>query len=320
MVNVSVAAYTGGAITGFLALLLSGWPATSFVSALAIIAMVVVTTLLLRTSRWQVPIWVLVAQVPYATILLSIAVWIDAHSAPGTLALFYVLISLYAFYFLKTSVASGFLLFAAILYASALTVKGVQDWLSQSILMLGSCITVSIVVTLLVTRVHRLATEDSLTGLANRRLWEALIRHEVASANRYKQNLSIVLIDLDGFKSINDLHGHIHGDKILQQVSDALRKVCREGDTAARWGGDEFGLLLLKCDTLDARSIVDRLRDELRNVIRISAGVATWTPDKTADEMIREADRSLYESKSERAQIQADNTHTSTVPRLQTQD
>ncbi len=320
MLNVSVAAYTGGAITGFLALLLSGWPAASFLTALAILAMVVVTTLFLHTSRRQVPIWVLVAQVPYAAILLSIAVWIDAHSSPGTLALFYVLISLYAFYFLKKWVASSFLLFAATLYASALIAKDVQDWLSQSILMLGSCITVSVVVTLLVKRVHRLATEDSLTGLANRRLWEALIRHEVASANRYKQTLSIALIDLDGFKGINDAHGHLHGDEILQQVSAALREVCRAGDTPARWGGDEFGLLLLKCDTRDARSIVNRLGDELGDIIRISAGIATWEPGKTADEMIREADRSLYESKSERIQIQAENSHTKAAPRLQAQD
>jgi len=299
MVKVSAVAYTGGAITGLLALLFSNWPTASVNTALAIIGLIVVTAAVLRASRWQFPIWILVAQVPYATILLTVAVWIDVHSAHGNLALFYILIALYAFYFLRVWVASIFMLFAVILYASTLIIKGIEDWLSQSILMTGVCITVSVVVALLVQRVHRLATEDSLTGLANRRLWEAMLKHEVASANRYKQDLAIALIDLDGFKAINDIHGHLYGDGILQKVSEALRKVCRQGDIPARWGGDEFGLLFLKCEENEAQLIIERLRQELRNIIDFSAGITTWEPGKTAEQMIGEADRALYESKLE---------------------
>jgi hypothetical protein len=77
---------------------------------------------------------------------------------------------------------------------------------------------------------------------------------------------------------------------------------------------------LLKCGTRDARSIVKRLRDEIRDVIRISAVVATWEPGKTAGEMFREADRSLYESQSERIQIQVEDKHIGAVRRLQTQN
>src|SRR5690606_40678017 len=88
------------------------------------------------------------------------------------------------------------------------------------------------------------AITDSLTGLYNRRYFQNELRREIARARRTGSVFSVLILDLDDFKSINDRFGHKEGDRVLQQVADTLRRTCRRTDVVARWGGEEFAVLL----------------------------------------------------------------------------
>ena len=102
--------------------------------------------------------------------------------------------------------------------------------------------------------VERQALVDGLTGLANRRAASDALHAEAARAERLETPLSIVLADLDGFKDVNDAHGHAVGDEVLQAFADVLRETLRESDVAGRWGGEEFLLLLPGADAEGRRS------------------------------------------------------------------
>ena len=154
-----------------------------------------------------------------------------------------------------------------------------------------------------------LARTDPLTGLLNRRgLAEALDR-EVARARRTGDTVSLVLLDLDRFKGLNDRHGHAAGDAALRAVAELLADGLRASDVAGRWGGDEFGVVLAGLTADAARDVVDRLRSTFthpsyRRVfpggISFSAGVADLAGADTDSARLMElADRALYAAKAE---------------------
>jgi diguanylate cyclase (GGDEF)-like protein len=145
---------------------------------------------------------------------------------------------------------------------------------------------------------------DSLTGLANRRAVEEILAAEISRAQRFAHQLAVVLLDLDRFKEINDSFGHAAGDVMLRAVSRLLTSLARQGDTVARWGGEEFIVVLPETDLIGARRFAERLRRtiEAHSVgdMRTSAscGVATMLPDDTVEELLGAADRALYQAKS----------------------
>ena len=156
----------------------------------------------------------------------------------------------------------------------------------------------------LVDRLERQAAEDPLTGLANQRAFYRDCATEFSRAQRGEVELSIIVLDLDDFKAINDAHGHPYGDQILLGVADALRASIRQHDTAARLGGEEFAILLPDADTAAAQDIAERARDAIAHVpvtggtLSCSAGVATAAPiDASPADLIALADRALYEAK-----------------------
>ena len=100
----------------------------------------------------------------------------------------------------------------------------------------------------LLDEVERLATRDSLTGIANRRLFDESLGREAARAQRLRTSLSLIVFDIDHFKQINDAYGHLTGDAVLRSVADAIVASTKSFDLAARYGGDEFVLLLPGCD------------------------------------------------------------------------
>lgn len=156
---------------------------------------------------------------------------------------------------------------------------------------------------------HR-ALHDQLTGLANRKLLEEQLEASIATSSRSGRPLSLVFLDLDGFKTINDELGHRVGDKVLAEVAGRLQQVARAGDRVARYGGDEF---VAVCDEADADAgalIAERFRLEVRRplssvparyTIAASVGVVTWTPQGSeavsADRLVRAADEAMYSSK-----------------------
>jgi diguanylate cyclase (GGDEF)-like protein len=150
---------------------------------------------------------------------------------------------------------------------------------------------------------QNLAILDPLTGLVNRRFAMDRLRSEVSRAERHNTKLTIMSIDLNGLKLINDKHGHAAGDKVLQEFSNALRRAVRNSDIASRIGEDEFLLILPECDPADLPAVLGRLSN--RSVehqgssieILFSAGWAEYVPGEGTEELLERADRELYEDK-----------------------
>jgi diguanylate cyclase (GGDEF)-like protein len=153
--------------------------------------------------------------------------------------------------------------------------------------------------------VKRLAITDALTGCHNRRFFDEVERRELERHRRYKTPLSVVFIDVNNFKKLNDTIGHDRGDAVLWMIGTLLRGHVRQSDYAIRWGGDEF-LLLLSCSEREARAKADRLkiafeqertRAALPAFLGLSLGVARVSPDEGLRAAIREADSQMYGDK-----------------------
>lgn len=149
------------------------------------------------------------------------------------------------------------------------------------------------------------AFTDPLTGLSNHRAFHERLGTETARALRHDRALSLVLIDVDTFKQVNDNHGHEAGDRVLTEVAARLRHLGRTSDLLARIGGDEFAWLLPETEAADALALVERARDAVAaapvgngNRITISAGVCDLTYAVDADSLFRLADGALYWSKA----------------------
>ena len=155
----------------------------------------------------------------------------------------------------------------------------------------------------LLEQVQRLAATDGLTKIANRRTFEATLEREVARATRSAEHVSLVMVDIDHFKRLNDEHGHQAGDEVLRNVAAALSCECRDFDTAARYGGEEFAIILPGCGPDEALDIAERLRRSVSIApsivpVTASAGVATYPSHAgDADTLVRAADEALYASK-----------------------
>jgi diguanylate cyclase (GGDEF)-like protein len=155
----------------------------------------------------------------------------------------------------------------------------------------------------LTDEVYKLAALDQLTGLYNRRSGEQRLAEEISRAVRHDRPLTILLIDLDGLKQINDRLGHAAGDLVLRGFSDRLRKAIRGSDLAVRLGGDEFMVLLPECRADEVRHVLNRLDgleveyDSTRIPCRFSRGWTDYKPGETAEELLRRGDEALYADK-----------------------
>jgi diguanylate cyclase (GGDEF)-like protein len=154
-------------------------------------------------------------------------------------------------------------------------------------------------------QVRTLAISDSLTGLANYRHLVDILQSELERSGRTNRPFSVLLMDLDGLKKINDRHGHVIGSRALCRVATILRLNCRSIDTAARYGGDEFALVLPETNVTAAEQVADRIRhclveDEEVPHLTISAGVATFPKcGVTVQQLLECADRALYAMKEQ---------------------
>jgi diguanylate cyclase (GGDEF)-like protein len=156
---------------------------------------------------------------------------------------------------------------------------------------------------------QELARTDELTGMNNRRAFLELAEHSLQQAERYDRPLSLVLFDLDGFKAINDAHGHAAGDEVLRTVAEVVRNTIRTSDVAGRLGGEEFGVLLPETDAAAALVIAERLRAGFaatpargrQATLRFTASFGVVERDGAngpMDELLARADSALYQAKA----------------------
>jgi diguanylate cyclase (GGDEF)-like protein len=153
-----------------------------------------------------------------------------------------------------------------------------------------------------------LATTDSLTGVLNRRSFLAAAEREMARFKRHGHVFSLLIIDLDHFKDLNDTHGHPAGDHALRGFTDLVKRIGRGADIFGRLGGEEFGLLMPETTLADARLAAERLRRHVQALelslegrwlkVTLSGGLVQVTPaDANFDSLMRRADQALYRAK-----------------------
>ncbi|WP_319381439.1 diguanylate cyclase [Thiomicrorhabdus sp.] len=152
---------------------------------------------------------------------------------------------------------------------------------------------------------ERQANYDQLTGVYNRRMFDELTRRAILDFQRYREPICLLITDIDHFKRVNDEFGHHFGDEILKGMASVLSTNLRKTDTVARWGGEEFAVLLPKADVHQAHEIADKLRRMIEKEkfyegfhITASFGVTELRIDETADDWFRRADSALYDAKA----------------------
>jgi diguanylate cyclase (GGDEF)-like protein len=148
--------------------------------------------------------------------------------------------------------------------------------------------------------VYKMMTTDGLTEAYNKRYLLDLLERDIARARRTGQQVSVLMIDLDHFKSVNDSHGHPIGDDVLRQVCDRIRGVLRCDEVLARYGGEEFTVLFSHPAPADAVLVAERVRQvgTIELALTVSVGVATSQGDETTAELLAAADRNLYLAKN----------------------
>lgn len=153
-----------------------------------------------------------------------------------------------------------------------------------------------------VKSLQRASLTDPLTGLFNRRYFYSRLDYEMARARRYRLPLSVVILDVDNFKKINDTLGHIEGDLVLQKIAQVLQASLRQVDTVSRWGGEEFAILLPSTHLEGAVVVGERIRSAVsraRSEVSVSVGVAQFLNEaEGADDLMNRADQAMYSAKS----------------------
>jgi diguanylate cyclase (GGDEF)-like protein len=163
-------------------------------------------------------------------------------------------------------------------------------------------------------RLKTMATRDLLTGLYNRNYFNETIAREIARARRHRENISVIMIDIDNFKQINDTYGHLHGDGVLRECAGILTRAVRTSDILCRFGGDEFLIITPERDCSRNEIVVGRINSLLDEWNRdfgsadyqlsLSIGCAVWRQEGDLLSVVGEADKRMYEQKRNKAASQ----------------
>ncbi|NPA40751.1 MAG: GGDEF domain-containing protein [Aquificae bacterium] len=156
-------------------------------------------------------------------------------------------------------------------------------------------------------RFEEMAYTDPLTGLSNRRFFMEEAKRMMDLAKRYKEPLALIMLDIDNFKRINDQYGHDVGDLVLKSLADVIKRSVRSSDIPARFGGEEFVIMLPRTDERGAVMVAERIREGFRNSkvhvngkdvwTTVSVGIALYEPGEDIESLIKKADEALYEAK-----------------------
>ena len=160
------------------------------------------------------------------------------------------------------------------------------------------------------------STHDYLTGCYNRAFFEKRAKEELERATRYQKPLSLLMLDLDYFKKVNDTYGHMAGDGVLKQVTATINDILRSSDVFGRFGGEEFVMLSPETTVEGAVNVAEKIRSAIENTvcpmagkITVSIGVVERTADDSLDDLYRRVDQQLYRAKtSGRNRVVADKS------------
>ena len=281
--------------------------APSSTSHPVLVALIGLTALLTGGTLWwratSLPGRFMSPALGFGTLLATLVV-IASGEPDGRYSLFYMWVVFQAFYFLTPRVAAWHLVSVAAGYGIALVVLhgGADQW----VLLFGTLVTTGWLIAALRARVERfarLARTDGLTGLANRRGFDEDVEAAVDEARRGATRLSLVLIDLDHLKAVNDRHGHLEGDAVLCRFAQLCIETIEPA--AARLGGDEFAIIAANSDPRAAAALACRIRDAVRSdpelashAVTISIGIAAFPAHADSfRSLVLAADRALYRAK-----------------------
>lgn len=273
----------------------------------------------LRGTRWALALPVLAAAYAVAALLLLLPDLVPPPVYPSLTAggtalitliayadgspvsaavLLYIWAAIYAFYFYSLRVAVLETAWISTCAGLELWFGGsVPNWFSLWLLVSGTCLVGGLVVRHLVTQVRAEAGRDPLTGLYNRRSLEEQLALDQRRAWRSGTPLSIVMLDVDGLKALNDRAGHLEGDRYLVALAQRWQQELRGGDILARFGGDEFLVVMPDCTLERACAVADRLRAVTPAGCTASAGAAQWDARADGTVLIEAADAALYRAK-----------------------
>jgi diguanylate cyclase (GGDEF)-like protein len=270
------------------------------------------TTVLLLPWR-RLPSYSLHVLPPLGAALVTMGAAIGPdYVARGTRWLYVLVVVFVACFFTtRRAVAGHFVVVALALVASVATRSDARDLAAAMLVSVPSIGLVAVVVVGLRERLQRdqrelarAAVRDPLTMLGNRRLLDERLEYELVRHGRTNRTISLLLLDLDRFKAVNEAHGYQAGDRLLKEVAAALRDTVREQDTIVRLGGDEFIVLAPETAADDAGALARRIEGALRRLsaagspLRASVGIATFPLDGvTSDELLRAADIGQRRSK-----------------------
>ncbi|MHB8324061.1 MAG: GGDEF domain-containing protein [Candidatus Dormibacteria bacterium] len=297
--NRVVAVFWGaGAVASATALLLERWPGPALLSLLSIAAVCGGVCALRLLAGERPPRWVLHFDLAIATVLASAlaAIGASGHIAFADL---YIWIGLFAVLYFRLPAVLSHVAAAAAAYALVLAVGPrvplpVVAWLA----VFGTMAVATGVTFMLVSFLRATSREDPLTGLANRRAFDERLEEELERSQRAGTTFSVIMSDLDGFKTVNDRGGHGAGDQVLRELAAAWRRQIRGGgDVLARLGGDEFAVLSPGADALGVRRLSKRLGEALPEGVSASFGVASWDGTEKGTDLLRRADRAMYQTK-----------------------
>jgi len=250
-------------------------------------------------SGGRLPNWAMQVVMVAGTTLVGVGVLMaGAGVGSATVAFLYVFVALYSAHFFRPAVAAAHIGYAIVSYGIVLGLVHERTAMSEWLFVASVVAATGVAVGCLSAEIRALALRDSLTGLGNRRAWEEALPRQLALASRSQEPLCVALMDIDGLKTLNDRDGHLAGDSVLSEAAAAWSREVRASDVLARYGGDEFALLLPDCTIDRAMEIVGRL-ELVCHGVSFSTGVARWDGIEDARSLLHRADAALYMAKSQ---------------------
>ena len=290
------ALFAAGTALSWLSLLLPHDPNIDTAGSMTASALGIPVAIGLLLVGSRLPGWVFHVLLAAGTATVTFGVFLG-HGGPAsvTTGVLYVWVALYGCYFFPWRQAGLHVCLAGVLYAVVLVLEGTPSPGSTWVMIMGTVVVTGMVLGWLSHQMRAMAHTDMLTGLPNRLALNGLLAREIARAQRSRRPLCVAVLDIDGFKGVNDTHGHQAGDRVLIGLSDRWRATLRTTDILARYGGDEFVVVLPACTVHGATDVLSRLIASSKP--GASVGVATWSPGDTPDLMLARADDALYEAK-----------------------